>query len=222
MFTGIVEELGEVASLDGTRLAVRSRIAARDTAIGDSISVNGTCLTAVEVADGIMTFDLSGETRSRTALSRLSPGDPVNLERPATLVTRLGGHLVQGHVDGVGAVTTVRSEPDGGARLIVHLPSELLGFVVEKGSIALDGVSLTVASLRGDEVEIALIPHTLSATTLGDRRSGDPVNVEVDVVAKHVARHLERTLGDGPASMRSGDDPDGPIERRGRTAWTNA
>jgi riboflavin synthase len=220
MFTGIVEERGEVASLDGTRLAVRSRVMARDTAIGDSIAVNGTCLTAVEVAGGIVSFDLSEETRSRTSLSRLWPEDPVNLERPATLVTRLGGHLVQGHVDGVGEVTTVRAELGGGARLVVRLPSELLGFVVEKGSIALDGVSLTVASLRGDEVEIALIPHTLSATTLGERRAGDPVNVEVEVVAKYVARHLERTLGDGPVG--SGDDPDGPIERRGRTAWTNA
>jgi riboflavin synthase len=186
--------------------------------IGDSIAVNGTCLTAVEVADGVVSFDLSEETRSRTTLSRLSTGDPVNLERPATLVTRLGGHLVQGHVDGVAEVATVRSESGGGARLVVRLPSELLGFVVEKGSIALDGVSLTVASVRGDEIEIALIPHTLSATTLGRRRVGDPVNVEVDVVAKYVARHLERTLDDRP--VRSGGDPDGPIERRGRTAWT--
>ena len=221
MFTGIVEERGEVESLDGTRLAVRSTIAARDAAIGDSIAVNGTCLTAVEIDEETVSFDLSEETRSRTTLSRLSPGDPVNLERPATLVTRLGGHLVQGHVDGVGEVAALRSEAGGGARLVVRLPSELLGFVVEKGSIALDGVSLTVASLRGDEVDIALIPHTLSATTLGARRAGDPVNVEVDVVAKYVARHLERTLGDGSASMRSGDDPDGPIQRRGRTAWTN-
>jgi riboflavin synthase len=222
MFTGIVEERGEVASIEGTRLTVRSGVAAGDAAIGDSIAVNGTCLTAVEIADGIVSFDLSEETRSRTSLSRLSPGDPVNLERPATLVTRLGGHLVQGHVDGVGEVVAVRPERDGGATLVVRLPSELLGFVVEKGSIAFDGVSLTVASLHGDEVEIALIPHTLSATTLGDRRAGDPVNVEVDVVAKYVARHLERMLGDGPAPTRSGDDPDGPIERRGRTAWTNA
>jgi riboflavin synthase len=220
MFTGIVEERGEVVSLDGTRLAVRSRIAVSDTVIGDSISVNGTCLTAVEVADGIVSFDLSEETRSRTALSRLTAGDPVNLERPATLVSRLGGHLVQGHVDGVGEVAAVRSESGGGARLVVRLPSELLGFVVEKGSIALDGVSLTVASMGEDEVEIALIPHTLSATTLGGRRAGDPVNVEVDVVAKYVARHLERTLDDGP--VRSGGDPDDSIERRGRTAWTNA
>jgi riboflavin synthase len=222
MFTGIVEERGEVASIEGTRLAVRSRIAAREAAIGDSIAVNGTCLTTVEIADGVVSFDLSGETRSRTALSRLSPGDAVNLERPATLVTRLGGHLVQGHVDGVGDVVALRPAPDGGAALTVRLPSELLGFVVEKGSIALDGVSLTVANLRGAEVEIALIPHTLSATTLGDRRAGDPVNVEVDVVAKYVARHLERTLGDGPVPTRSGEDPDGPIERRGRTAWTSA
>ena len=222
MFTGIVEERAEVSSLDGTRLAIRSRVAARDAAIGDSIAVNGTCLTVVEVADGIASFDLSGETRERTTLARLTPGDPVNLERPATLVARLGGHLVQGHVDGIGTVVAVGPEPDGGARLVVRLPAGLLAFVVEKGSIAIDGVSLTVAGLREDEVAIALIPHTLSATTLGDRREGDPVNVEVDVLAKYVARQLERTNDAGTAPTRTGQDPDHPIERRGRTAWTNA
>ena len=219
MFTGIVEERAEVSSWDGTRLAIRSRIAAGDAAIGDSIAVNGTCLTVVGIAEETLSFDLSGETRERTTLARLVPGDPVNLERPATLVARLGGHLVQGHVDGIATVAAVRPEPDGGAQLVVRLPAELLSFVVEKGSIALDGVSLTVAGLREDEVEIALIPHTLSATTLGDRREGDRVNVEVDVLAKYVARQLWRTNDGGTAPTRPGDDP---IERRGRTAWTNA
>jgi riboflavin synthase len=221
MFTGIIEELGSVESLDGIRLTVRSEVAARDTSIGDSIAVSGVCLTAVAVGRAALGFDLSEETRSRTALSRLSPGDPVNLERPATLVARLGGHLVQGHVDAVGEVATVRSESGGGARLVVRLPSELLGFVVEKGSIAFDGVSLTVASIRDDEVEVSLIPHTLAVTTLGSCRPGDPVNVEVDVVAKYVARHIERALGETLPPRSAQDGPTDPIER-GRTAWTNA
>ena len=221
MFTGIVEELGSVASLDGTRLTVRSEVAARDAGVGDSIAVNGTCLTAVAVAPGTIAFDLSDETLARTALRRLSAGDPVNLERPATLVTRLGGHLVQGHVDGVGEVTAVRPEGNGGARLGVRLPSPLLGFVVEKGSIAFDGVSLTVAASRGDEVEVALIPHTLAVTTLGRARPGDPVNVEVDVVARYVARHIERALG-GAVPTRDAGDTAAPPSERGRTAWTSA
>jgi riboflavin synthase len=222
MFTGIVEERAQVSSMEGSRLAIHSRVAGRDAAVGDSIAVNGTCLTVVEVADGTVAFDLSGETRERTTLARLAPGDPVNLERPVTLVARLGGHLVQGHVDGVGTVVAVRREPEGGARLRVRIPAELLAFVVAKGSITLDGVSLTVADLREDEIEIALIPHTLSATTLGDRRPSDPVNVEVDVLAKYVARQLDRTSDGGTAPTRPGDEPEDPIERRGRTAWTNA
>jgi riboflavin synthase len=169
-----------------------------------------------------VSFDLSGETRERTTLARLASGDPVNLERPATLVARLGGHLVQGHVDGIGTVVGVRPEPDGGARFVARLPADLLAFVVEQGSIALDGVSLTVAGLREDEVEIALIPHTLSATTLGGRRAGDPVNVEVDVLAKYVAKQLGRTIDGGAVPTRPVEDVDDPIERRGRTAWTNA
>jgi riboflavin synthase len=222
MFTGIVEERAEVASLDGARLTVRSRHAAADAAIGDSIAVSGTCLTVVEVADGTLAFDVSDETRERTTLARLEPGDPVNLERPATLVARLGGHLVQGHVDGVAVVTAVRPERSGGVRLVVRLPAELVAFVVEKGSIALDGVSLTVAGTRGDEVEVALIPHTLSATTLGERRAGDRVNLEVDVLAKYVARQLERTTNGGTVPIHPDQDPDHPDERRGRKTWTSA
>ncbi|HEX6401277.1 MAG TPA: riboflavin synthase [Actinomycetota bacterium] len=192
MFTGIVEDLGSVESFDGGRLVVRT---GGEPAIGESIAVNGTCLTVVAVAGGTLGFDVSPETLDRTALARLRPGARVNIERPLTLLARLGGHLVQGHVDGVGEVVAVRPDAGGGAVLGVRLPGPLLGFVVEKGSIALDGVSLTVAALEDDRIDVALIPHTLAVTTLGEARVGDPVNVEVDVVAKYVANAVERSLG---------------------------
>lgn len=198
MFTGIVEELGTVRALEGGRLVVECRTVVRDSAVGDSISVNGTCLTVVERGESCLGFDLSEETLVRTGLHRLRPGDGVNLERPVTLLTRLGGHLVQGHVDGVAEVVAL--EPAGeGATLVVRIPPELERYVVEKGSITLDGVSLTVARLgESGEVGIALIPHTLAATTLGSASPGEPVNLEVDVIAKYVERlqHVER-LGGG-------------------------
>ncbi len=191
MFTGIVEERGSVVSRDGGRIAVAAEVVSGDANVGDSIAVNGTCLTVVAIAGVALSFDLSDETLERTALARVSEGDPVNLERPATLLSRLGGHLVQGHVDGVGTVTSLRLQP-GGARLRVRLPGGLERFVVEKGSIALDGVSLTVAGVEDDEIDVALIPHTLSATTFGSTRPEDPVNVEVDVVAKYVEKLVAR------------------------------
>lgn len=198
MFTGIVEELGTVRALEGGRLVVECRTVVRDSAVGDSISVNGTCLTVVERGESCLGFDLSEETLVRTGLHRLRPGDGVNLERPVTLLTRLGGHLVQGHVDGVAEVVAL--EPAGeGATLVVRIPPELERYVVEKGSITLDGVSLTVARLgESGEVGIALIPHTLAATTLGSASPGEPVNLEVDIIAKYVERlqHAER-LGGG-------------------------
>lgn len=221
MFTGIVEGLGHVVSIAAARLEVRSDLAERDIEIGDSIAVNGTCLTAVALAAGVVGFDLSEETLARTTLSALSAGDRVNLERPATLVSRLGGHLVQGHVDGIGEVTEVRSEPGGGARMRVRLSTDLLGFVVEKGSIAFDGVSLTVAAVRPDGIDVALIPHTRAATTLGLRRRGDRVNVEVDVMAKYVARRIDAVLGERADGREDGVGATDPIER-GRTAWTSA
>lgn len=199
MFTGLVEELGRVVSRGGARLVVRCPIAASDAAIGDSLSIDGVCLTVIALDGDHASFDLSAETLERTSLGRLRAHDPVNVERPATLASRLGGHLVQGHVDGLAIVEAVRPDAGGGARLIVRLPSSLLRFVVEKGSITLDGVSLTVAALAGDEIEIALIPHTLQVTTLGTIHAGDPVNVEVDVVAKYVARNLESAIGGGGA-----------------------
>jgi riboflavin synthase len=192
MFTGIVEELGSVLTFDGARLSVGCRTVTEESPIGSSIAVNGTCLTVVARSDDCLTFELSTETVVRTSLARLRPGDGVNLERPVTLVTRLGGHLVQGHVDGVGRIVDLRPDGDG-AELVVTVPDGMSRYVVEKGSIALDGVSLTVAAIEGDEVRIALIPHTLAATTLGAARRGDPVNVEIDVIAKYVERLREET-----------------------------
>jgi riboflavin synthase len=187
MFTGIVEERGTVASLEGGRLTVACRTAADGTVPGDSISVNGVCLTAVKVTPELLTFDLTPETLARSSLGILRPGDPVNLERPVTLASRLGGHLMQGHVDGVGTVEDVVPN-DPGATMRIRLGPELGRYAVEKGSIAVDGVSLTVAGTDDGSISVALIPHTLTATTLGARRPGDRVNVEVDVIAKYVER----------------------------------
>jgi riboflavin synthase len=199
MFTGIVEELGTVLARRGRRLVVRGAVAASDAAIGDSVAIDGVCLTVVDRDGDQLSFDLSEETLARTNLGSLGPDDPVNLERPVSLASRLGGHLVQGHVDGVGEVTAVRSEGGDGVRLSVRVPGKLLRHVVEKGSITLDGVSLTVAALDAAVIEIALIPHTVHATTLGSARQGDRVNVEVDIVAKYVARNLEYLTTDGAA-----------------------
>jgi riboflavin synthase len=189
VFSGIVEERGRVRSLGpdpaGPRLEVESRTAAADAAVGASVAVDGVCLTVVALDDDVMAFDLTGETLARTSLGRLRPGDGVNLERPVTLATRLSGHLVQGHVDGVGEVTEVVPEGEG-VRMTIRPPDGLGRWLVEKGSVAVDGVSLTVAALRDDSFEVALVPHTLEVTTLGDRRRGDPVNLEMDVLAKYV------------------------------------
>ncbi|HXF72629.1 MAG TPA: riboflavin synthase [Actinomycetota bacterium] len=190
MFTGIVEEQGAVVAAVGGRLVVRCRTAREGSEVGASVAVNGVCLTVVERPEGALAFDLSPETLARTSLGRLRPGQPVNLERPVTLLTRLGGHLVQGHVDGVGEVVAVEPDGRGGAVLTVRAPGGLARYLVEKGSVAVDGVSLTVAGIDGDAFRVALIPHTRRATTLGAVRPGDPVNIEVDVIAKHVERLL--------------------------------
>jgi riboflavin synthase len=189
MFTGIVEELGVVRSHANGRLSVGCDRVLHDAAVGDSIAVNGVCLTVVERDDASLGFDLSPETLARTALDRLEDGSPVNLERPVTLATRLGGHMVQGHVDGVGRVTSVQPH-DGGTDVTIEAASGLERYLVEKGSVTVDGVSLTVASLDGPHFIVALIPHTLAVTTLGGAAPGDPVNVEVDVIAKYVERFL--------------------------------
>jgi riboflavin synthase len=190
MFTGIVEERGEVREVGG-RLVVAARTVLGDAVPGASIAVNGACLTVVALGDGTVGFDLSEETLARSSLGRLSPGDPVNLERPVTLLSRLGGHLVQGHVDGVGVVRTIDGD-ETGRRVTIELPDGLARYCVAKGSIAVDGVSLTVNATDGSSFEVALIPHTLSVTTLGTLAPGDPVNLEVDVMAKYVETLVRR------------------------------
>ena len=191
MFTGIVEEKGTVREAGANRLAVGCRTVVVDAEIGSSIAVNGVCLTVVARGADDLAFDLSEETLDRSSLGRLTPGDPVNLERPVSLATRLGGHLVQGHVDGVAEVTGVERDATGGATLTLRIPERLRRYVVEKGSIAVDGVSLTVAEVVGEGIRIALIPHTLSMTTLGTAAPGDDVNLEVDVIARYVERLME-------------------------------
>jgi riboflavin synthase len=191
VFTGIVEERGRVRSLHDTRLVVGCGTVVADAEPGASIAVNGVCLTVVDGSDDALAFDLAPETLARSTLGDLAPGDAVNLERPVTLATRLGGHLVQGHVDGVGTVEAV--ERDGqSATLRISLSDGLGRYMVEKGSVAVDGVSLTVAGINEAGFTVALIPHTLSATSLGERHPGDGVNVEVDVLAKYVERLLGR------------------------------
>jgi riboflavin synthase len=184
MFTGIVEELGTVVSLQGPRLRLGAATVLSDVGLGASIAVNGCCLTVVAWGEDWWEADVSDETFARTSLGGLGPGDAVNLERPVRLEDRLGGHLVQGHVDAVGQV--VEPAPD----LRVAMPADLLRYVVEKGSITVDGVSLTVVQVLEDGFTVALIPHTAEVTTLGVRRPGDPVNLEVDVMAKYAERLL--------------------------------
>lgn len=197
MFTGIIEALGSVEAVDATELSSRLVIKAPildDAALGDSIAVNGVCLTATELDASTFAADVMAETLRRTALGSLVVGDVVNLERAVTPATRLGGHMVQGHVDGVGRIT--RRSPSGAFDEVgIALPAELLPYVVEKGSIAIDGVSLTVAAVADDEITIGLIPETLQRTTLGRRTVGDTVNIEVDVIAKYVERFVDSRLG---------------------------
>jgi riboflavin synthase len=192
MFTGIVKELGRVeavdASDDGARLRISAELAG-ELSEGDSVAVNGACLTATSVADGAFEADVMHQTLSLTTLGGLEPSSPVNLELPLRAADRLGGHVVQGHVDGTATVTEVTQ--DGFAkRLRVELPDELLPFVVERGSIAIEGVSLTIADLTGSALEVSLIPETLERTTLGTAEPGDQLNVECDVLARYVQRQL--------------------------------
>jgi riboflavin synthase len=182
VFTGIVEEVGTVEAFDRGTLRIAATTVLGGVVLGDSIAVSGCCLTVVAFGDGWWQADVSDETRSRTSLSTLAIGDRVNLERAMQLGDRMGGHLVQGHVDGVGEV--VDPCPD----LRVRVPSRLVRYLVEKGSITVDGVSLTVVDALDDGLTVAIIPHTAAVTTLGDKRPGDPVNLEVDVIAKYVER----------------------------------
>jgi riboflavin synthase len=194
VFTGLVQDLGTVtavdATADGVRLAVRTELAG-EIALGDSVAVNGVCLTATRVQDGEFSADVMHETLRRSSLAEVGGGANVNLELPLRASDRLGGHVVQGHVDGVGTVREARD--DGFARLVeIAAPPELLRYVVEKGSIAVDGVSLTVVEAGEDFLSVSLIPETLERTNLGAAAPGQPVNLEVDVLAKYVEKLIPR------------------------------
>lgn len=194
MFTGIVEAMGKVASRKGLRLEVATPFP--DLGAGESIAVNGVCVTVTSVAGGAFFADLSPETVRRSNLGRLSAGDEVNLERPLRAGGRLGGHFVQGHVDGVGWISRLEENGDS-VEMWIEAPAVLGRYLVEKGSVAVEGVSLTVAALDGPAFAVALIPFTLQATTLGKRTKGDGVNIEVDMLAKYVERLLGREGDDG-------------------------
>jgi riboflavin synthase len=192
MFTGIVKELGQVESVetsaDGARIRVRAGLAS-ELGEGDSVAVSGACLTATGISDGAFEADVMHQSLELTTLGELQPGSSVNLELPLRAADRLGGHVVQGHVDGTGAVAEI-TEDGFAKRVRVRLPEELLPYVVEHGSIAIEGVSLTVAALGDEGVEVSLIPETLERTTLGGVEIGDRLNVECDVLARYVARQL--------------------------------
>jgi len=198
MFTGIVEELGTVEALedqgDAVRLTVRGPLVTSDAARGDSISVNGCCLTVTTTTDGqaeLFTADVMHETLAKTSLGALEPGTMVNLERAVTPATRLGGHIVQGHVDGTG--TVVRRTPSEHWELVeISLPADLERYLVPKGSITVDGISLTVVDVNAESFTVSLIPETLARTTLGFKQDGDLVNLEVDVIAKYVEKMVKR------------------------------
>jgi riboflavin synthase len=207
VFTGIIEELGEVLALerdgadgadgDSARLRLRASVVTEDAAHGASIAVNGVCLTVVATGEGEFTADVMAETLARSNIGALAPGDRVNLERPTRLGGRLGGHLVQGHVDGTAAILR-RTPGENWESVAFALPADLARYVVEKGSITVDGVSLTVVSAADDHFTVGLIPTTLQLTTLGRKRVGDVVNLEVDIVGKYVERLLaDRTVSSG-------------------------
>ncbi|MFF7652483.1 riboflavin synthase [Streptomyces sp. NPDC007983] len=207
MFTGIVEELGEIVAVenlgDASRFQVRGPVVTEGARHGDSIAVNGVCLTVVDTGDGRFSADVMAETLDRSSLGALTVGSRVNLERPMALGGRLGGHLVQGHVDGTG--TLIERKPSEHWEIVkISLPSGLGRYVVEKGSITVDGISLTVVDAGPDYFTVSLIPTTLALTTLGVKQPGDPVNLEVDVLAKYVERLLAHG-GTDQSAVRSTD-----------------
>lgn len=194
MFTGIIEELGKVSAIEKQPDAIRLTIACKevlsDLKRGDSISCSGTCLTAIEIDDQGFTADVMLETIRRSSLDGVKVGDPINLERAMNATTRFGGHIVQGHVDGVGEFVS-REKSDNWDWVKIRLPKDLMKYVVHKGSITLDGISLTVNDIDGDVIALSLIPETLRVTTLGYKKPGDKINVEADVLAKHVEKLME-------------------------------
>jgi riboflavin synthase len=205
MFTGIIQSVGNIQSCEmrsgDARLTINvASLDLRDAGLGDSIAVNGVCLTAIELTDSSFTADVSGETLSRTTLGNVKPGSSVNLEMALTPTTHLGGHLVSGHVDGVGEV--VRRWSDGRSeRFVIRAPDNLAKYIAEKGSICVDGISLTVNAVSGSEFELNIVPHTLSVTTMGEYKAGQRVNLEVDIIARYLERLL---LGDRAADEKSG------------------
>ncbi|WP_028803650.1 riboflavin synthase [Streptomyces sp. 142MFCol3.1] len=203
MFTGIVEELGEVTAVeildDASRFRLRGPVVTQGAQHGDSIAVNGVCLTVVEHEGDEFTADVMAETLNRSSLGALAVGSRVNLERPMAVGERLGGHIVQGHVDGTGSIIE-RKPSDNWEIVKISLPADLSRYVVEKGSITVDGISLTVVDAGPDHFTVSLIPTTLDLTTLGHKQAGDPVNLEVDVIAKYVERLLGGR-GDQPAGL---------------------
>lgn len=198
MFTGLVEEVGTVRSVtpvgDGARVVIEAALVLEDAALGASIAVNGCCLTVVEFDDTSWAADAVPETLDRTNIGSLQPGDVVNLERPLAANGRYGGHVVQGHVDATAAVSSIDELDDGSFRYTFELPPSLANYVVEKGSVAIDGISLTVADVGPTTFSIAIIPHTHEVTTVGRRSVGDRVNVEADVLAKYVERLVRPSL----------------------------
>ncbi len=189
MFTGIVEELGTVEKA-GARLRIACAVVLEGTTVGASIAVNGVCLTAVELRENGFSADLAPETLDRSNLGDLKPGDRVNLERPLTLAARLSGHLMQGHVDGTAILESLRELEQGNREMVIRVPQALDRYLVFKGSIAVDGISLTIADVHDGLVRIAIIPHTVTATNIATRRPGDRLNMECDMLAKHVEKLL--------------------------------
>jgi riboflavin synthase alpha subunit len=224
MFTGLVEEIGRVLERDGARLVVGADRVLQDSELGASVAVNGACLTVVERGPGRLRFDMGPETLARTALADLAAGHPVNLERPMRLGGPVGGHLVQGHVDGVGIVAALTRQAETARLTIEWRDRALAPLLIPQGSVAVDGVSLTVARLKARDFEIMIIPHTLAATTLGDLRKGQRVNLEMDMIGKYVQRVLRVRAGRGePQASRadmkegSGQGRPSPKARRARS-----
>lgn len=205
MFTGIIEEIGRVTRMVGEkpnrRLAVASSHLVNQLKPGDSIAVSGVCLTAVDIARGSFTADLAEETWKRTSFSRIKQGALVNLELPMQANGRFGGHIVQGHVDGTGKFLALKKLSAGGYALRIEIPAELARYVIFKGSLCIEGISLTVANIQGTEVSAAIIPHTVKMTNLKSLKAGDPVNLEVDMIAKYVEKMLRGESTNGSITV---------------------